>query len=333
MTDEALSTSSPTGTAHEAGSFESDSDIRGEAAAAFAEQSGETASTTPPVDTPSDPSQAPDAARSVDGAEVDETSPLARGPIPYDRHKAVVTNIRNQAEQAEAGWKAKLEPLTWAEKVDRQRAEQALGLLQSLDALADDPQAALAFIARKLGVTQQQLAPQQEQAQDQMPEADIPLEGGGSVYSAAQLQKVLEWRDRQLTRQIDASYGPLKQEAVLSKLHLQARQETGTVLAECRRDWEMFPALEPDIKKLMTDDKSLSLERAYIRAFNGPNGWKKAQAATQQAAEQDRASQLTRKAAAADSVRPGAARPVTPRSDAEKTEREIAAEVFASMSS
>jgi hypothetical protein len=310
----------------------SEPDIRDTAASVFADQSSGDSASAPPADTPSTPVPSPDAATSVDGAaEAVEASTLARGPIPYDRHQAVVTNTRQKVRaEVEGEWKPKYERLSWAESVDAAKAQQAIALQTALESMADDPQTALAFLARKLGVTTDALAaPGPKVDADPAPEPDIPLEDGTQVYSATATRKLLEWQARQLSKQVDASYGPLKHKALLADLRVQAQQQTGQTLAECRKDWELFPALEAEIKQFLIADPSLSLERAYIRAFNGPNGWKKQQAATQQAAEEDRASQLTRKHAASDTLRPGAPRAVTPRSDAEKTPREIAAEVFA----
>ena len=293
------------------------SDTRAIAASVFA---GDTPADPPPAD-PSTAPPAPDAATSI-GEDDDPAyqTLLASGSMPVDRHKAVLTNARNKTRaEVEAAVRQKY---GWVDDLgaDRDRTQQALGLMQALDA---NPEQAIRTIAHALGIN---LTPPPEPEPQGPPPPDVRLEDGSEFYSAAQLTKLHAWKDAQYETKlaaIEKRFTPLIEERHLAQLKDHAKAEATTTLAECRTQWPEFPALEVDIKARMQADPNLSLDRAYIKAF-AAKGLPKIQAAY----ATDRASQLQRKAAAS-SPGPGAARPVTPLRYAERSTRDIAAEVFA----
>lgn len=300
-----------------------DIDTRAIAASVFAAD-GDTATAPPAVD-PSTPPPTPDAATRVDEDDDPEyRTLLASGSMPVDRHKAVLTNARNKT-RAEVEQAARLK-YGWIDdlKIDRPRTEQALGLMQAIDA---NPEQAIRTLAHALGIN---LTPPPVQAPAGPPPPDVKLDDGSEFYSAAQLSKLHAWKDEQFDRkvaavkaEIDQQYKPLIEERHYSKLRDLAAVEATTTLAECRTQWPEFPALETDIKARMMAAPDLTLDRAYILAF-AAKGLPKIQA--QYAT--DRASQLQRKAAASNPG-PGAARPVTPLKYRDRSTRDIAAEVFA----
>jgi hypothetical protein len=244
---------------------------------------------------------------------------LASGSIPVDRHKAVLTNARNKTRaEVEAASRQKY---GWVDdlQVDRTRTEQAIGLMRALDA---NPEQAIRTLAHALGINLTPPPPAEPQGP---PAPDVKLDDGSEFYSAAQLAKLHAWKDAQYDQKLAAleeRYQPLIQDRHLSQLREHATREATTTLAECRAQWPQFPALETDIKARMVADPALSLDRAYIQAFAA-----KGLPALQSAYATDRASQLQRKAAASNPG-PGAARPVTPLRYAERSTRDIAAEVF-----
>jgi hypothetical protein len=240
--------------------------------------------------------------------------------MPVDRHKAVLTNARNKTRaEVEQEYRAKY---GWAETFDRQRAEQGLGILNGLD---KNPEHTLRILAGALGVN---FAPPAAPAEPEgPPPPDVRLDDGSEFYSAKQLAKLHEWKDAQYEKKLQAleqRYQPLVEERHLGQLRQAADREAGTTLAECRAQWPSFGALEGDIKQRMLADPQLNLERAYIQAFAA-----KGLPALQQQHETDRASQLSRKAAAS-SAPPSAPRAVTPLRDRDRSTVDIAREVAAS---
>lgn len=306
-------------------------DTRAIAAGVFAD-SGDVSADPPPAPVPAD-SPTPAAAISD---EFDENDPvyqklLASGSMPVDRHRAVITNTRKKTRaEVEQEYQAKY---GWAEQFDRQRAEHGLGILNGLDRA---PEQTLRNLAQLLGVS---LTPPVATEPEGPPPPDVKLEDGSEFYSAKQLAKLHEWKDKQYEQKLNAleqRYRPLVEERHLAKLDAESKSYAGTTLAECRAQWPQFTALENDIKARMeASDKlakqhgdptlSLSLERAYIQAFA-----QKGLPAIQQQHATDRASQLTRKAAAS-APPPGAPRPVVPLRYNERSTRDIAAEVFANL--
>jgi hypothetical protein len=246
-------------------------------------------------------------------AAAGEAIPPVRGPIPYDRHEAVLTRARREArEEAEKELRGKL---GWAERFDPQETEQGVALARWLKA---DPKSAIDFLTRQLP-TSAPTAPEKPA----MPEPDITLGDGQQFYSAAQAQKLLEWRDEQLETRINGRFGPMLQEAALSKLNAQATTEATQLRQYYHTNFPMFKELEGDIKALCLQHPQLSIEHAYTLVFRD-----KGLAKQREAWESERAGQLARKAAAS-SVPPGAAQPGTPRPNSAKSTIEITREVFA----
>jgi hypothetical protein len=269
-----------------------------------------------PSDTPPDPSLA-QAATQPDGAPEAPGSLPNRGPIPFDRHQAVLTRTRN-----EVGEKARRETLAEfgiAEGLSPEEVRTGVTMLQSLkrggvgflDYLRSqiDPQAAAAPAA------------QQKPAEDPEPEPDIPLADGRFVYSAEQMRARDQWRERQLLKQVDERYGPLRDAHEQQTLTTRRQTEARNLVAEAAK-WPLFDKLRPHVKAIIAAHQGpltqTSLHNAYITAYRDHG-----QKMLRDEWEAERSGQLTRKASAS-TVQPGAPRPSTPRPDSELTTREIA---------
>lgn len=276
----------------------------------------ERAAPAPQAADPSASPSTPAAATSGGDDDAEYQQLLASGSMPVDRHKAVLTNARNKTRaEVEQEYRAKY---GWADSFDRQRAEQALGLLQALD---KNPEHALRTLASALGVNF--APPPPPQAPEGPPAPDVRLDDGSEFYSAKQLQKLHEWKDAQYEQKLqrlEQRYQPLVEERAMTRMREEAQAEAGTTLAECRSSWPSFTALETDIKQRMVADPKLSLERAYIQAFAA-----KGLPAIQAAHQTDRESQLSRKAAAS-AAPPSAPRAVTPLRDRDRSTTDIARE-------
>ncbi len=283
--------------------------IAGETAAVFKQLREK----TPPAGSPpADPTSASpaQAARAPDAAG--EAEPPARGPIPFDRHQAVLTRARREArEEAERELRQKF---GWAERLNPQEAEQGTALIRWLQA---DPEGALSFLQR-----QRQASAPAAPAAPTMPEPDVVLGDGSKFYSAQGVAKLMEWRDQQVEERINGRFGPLLQKVALSELKTQAQAEATQAVQYYRTTFPMFKDLEKDIKALCLKNPNLPIEHAYAIALR-----EKGLPSQRAAWDAERTGQLARKAAAS-SVQPGTPRPATPRSDREKTPKEVAREVF-----
>jgi hypothetical protein len=242
--------------------------------------------------------------------------------MPVDRHKAVLTNARNKTRaEVEQEYRAKY---GWADTFDRRRAESGLGLLDGLDKNAEHT---LRVLAASYGISLAPPAAAAPAEPEGPPPPDVRLDDGSEFYSAKQLAKLNEWQQQQYDKKIAAienRFKPFLEKQQLTELREHANAEASTTLAECRAEWASFTMLEGDIKQRMMADPNLTLERAYIRAYAA-----KGLPALQQQHETDRASQLSRKAAAS-SAPPSAPRAVTPLRDRDRSTVDIAREVAAS---
>jgi hypothetical protein len=318
---DSVSTASSDPVSSSPASESSPQDTRSIAESVFAD-SGEPPAAPPAANVSAD---APPPAAATSDA-FDENDPiylklLASGSMPVDRHQAAMTNARNKAQQkVEQEFRAKY---GWADTFDRQRAEHGLGILNGLE---KDAATTLRNLSTLLGVD---LTPQAPKEPEGPPPPDVKLDDGSEFYSAAQLSKLRAWQDAQYDKKLQAleeRWKPIEQERHLAKLEKVAKAEAGDILSRYRATRKHFAALEPDIKALMLADPTLDLPDAYSLALETkliPQ--QQAQATT------DRASQLQRKAAAS-MPGPGAARPVTPLRDRDRSTRDIVAEEFARMS-
>lgn len=182
----------------------------------------------------------------------------ADGPIPLDRHKAVLENARKEArESAEKELKQKY---GWAERYDAQTVEQASRLYQWLQT---DPVQFRAFLDQQLQQTQPPV--------EEPPAPDLKAEDGTPVYSAPQLQKLLDWQQRQFQQQMqqrfDQEVKPMQQAHELERLDRSAKASATSMLSEARQNWPRFGALEKTIKQIMVNNPTASLHDAYIAAF------------------------------------------------------------------
>lgn len=286
-----------------------------------AELLGETGapSAAPQAPDPAQPSQPTAAISGEDDADYQNL--LASGSsIPLDRHKAVLTNARNKARaEVERELQAKY---AWADQMDRTRAEQAMGLMQALDR---NPEVTLRTLAGAMGINFAPPAP--PPPPEEAPPPDVKLDDGSEFYSAGQLAKLNAWQQKQFQQQFDQKlsevtqrYEPWVRRMVQADMQQNATAQATATLAECRAQWPSFPQLEKDIHARMTANPQLSLEHAYIQAFAA-----KGLPAIQQQYETDRASQLSRKAAAS-APPPGAPTAVTPLRDRDRSSSDIARE-------
>jgi len=285
-----------------------DTAVATDAASVFRELQAAKSDGTPP-DTPPDPSLA-QAATQPDGTSEAPGSLPNTGAIPLDRHKAVVTNTRRKA-LAEYGIEETTQPK------DVSTAVSLYGWLQK------DPRGFVRMVQSQLGedATAPAAAPTAKPVEDVEPKADIPLTDGRATFSEERLREWQQWHARQLTKQFDEKYGPIRDEHELNKLTTARKAEATHLVTQAAEQWPRFAQLKPHIKKIIANHKGpmtpTALYDAYIAA-DREHGEKILRAQW----DAERSGQLTRKASAS-TVQPGAPRPSTPRPDSELTTRDI----------
>lgn len=295
-----------------------DTAVATDARSVFRELQGAKSEGTPP-DTPPDPSNA-QAAIQPDGSPEAPGSLPTNGAIPLDRHKAVMTSTRRRALE-EFG----IEETVQADgsRVPSIKPDEVKTAVNLLRWLQKDPRGLVRMVQGQLGedAPASAAAPPPKPAEDPEPEPDVPLQDGRFVYSAAQLRKRDEWRERKLMAQFDEKYGPIRDEHELNKLKATHTSEARSLVQQATANWPRFAQLKPHIAKIIASHQgpltNTSLYDAYIAA-DREHGEPLLRAKW----DAERSGQLTRKASAS-TVQPGAPRPSTPRPDSELTTRDI----------
>lgn len=182
----------------------------------------------------------PEAATSAPAVVVDEINDPGWGQIPQSRRQTILDNARKKARaERETELNQEWETKTgWAKDIDPQEAAivrewyrrgntDPVGLVTDLyQRVQNDPvhgQRLRSEAARILGSQRTTAQP----AEDVMPPPDIPTDtsnGQPVVYSAQQLQKLLEWQDRRSEERLKKELAPYQQDR-------QTRQQTEELLA------------------------------------------------------------------------------------------------------
>lgn len=142
------------------------------------------------------------------------------GSIPVPRVRKILENARAKGR---AEVEQQLQALAWAKEVDRAQAEEALRVYQFANSnpvefyravterLRSDP----GLRAEVERIWQPAQQPAAEPKSDR-PEPDVLLEDGRLVYSANQMEKLLEWKERLIEGQISQRLEPLEKERKLT---------------------------------------------------------------------------------------------------------------------
>jgi len=208
-------------------------------------------SDAPSASTPSE-SPTPAPATEAPTTEATPSDAAPAGPIPYDRHKAILERTRDEVRsQAE---KALRDKLGWAERYQPDEVEQASRLYQWM---RQDPNGYLAYL-------QGQMATQKP---EEPPSPDLKAEDGTPVYSAPQMQKLLDWKTKQLQQQMEQTYGPIAKQVQAQAMHQQMYSEAARTLQTARESWPLFTDLEPKIKAWMLEHPDADLRDAYIQVY------------------------------------------------------------------
>lgn len=201
-----------------------------------------------PSDSPADPVDA--APQPSDTGVVPTEKP--RGPIPYDRHEAVLNNVRKEYE--------------WVnEHGDAQSVQRKLAILRRAEqdpaGFARDFMAAARLDPQALfGPPPAAPTPVQAEA---APEPDILLENGQLSYSHERLNQLLEWKERQIEQRVQQSLAPIQQRVAIADMQEQAAVRARSELAQAE-SWPGFVEAKQELRQFLVNNPTATLRDAYI---------------------------------------------------------------------
>ena len=134
--------------------------------------------------------------------------PEPKGPIPFDRHEAILKNARVKTEQ-DVLQRVQQQYGPHVELGSRIQQDPVGTVVQLVNELSSHPQYAtevISALARTLGARRGQSAAEEE------PQADlVTADGQTHVYSAEQQAKREQWLQRQWLKQVEERLSPLQQ--------------------------------------------------------------------------------------------------------------------------
>lgn len=190
-------------------------------------------------------------------------APVARrGPIPYDRHTAVLTKQRKESEARLAELQRQLDELAWAREEGARESITALELAEKnpqlfFDTLVADPRYAAILAARSAPAPVAEPVTPKAPASAERPAPD--LDGG---YSEQGLQALLDWQSAQTAAQVEAKFQKLFEEKFkdveplvnnhkASVVWEEARERQRGVLENARKNWPLFKENEAAIREVL----------------------------------------------------------------------------------
>lgn len=224
--------------------------------------------------------------------------------IPYSRVKKIVSKAENDAKEAlkkqlESEFNPKLS--TFETKI-KTYEDQLAKVAQFEQVLEKDPQTFLGMLAQhptykpffdeinQLVAAQQQAPVQgaqqggmvrdpqtgrfvqqtQAPAADAMPQPDKQYADGSVGYSEQGLAALLEWNARnvenRVTQRIEQRYAPIEQDWQTQRRIAEMTPHVERQIAEART-WDRFTELEPEVIQLLKTNPQMSLDRAYMQAY------------------------------------------------------------------
>lgn len=195
--------------------------------------------------------------------------------IPYSRVKDMVAKAQAKAstpyqtqlkefESKVSAYESRLQDVARFEKIMVDDPGQFLQMLAKIPAYRQIFES-LQFKEQPQAATAAQTQAQQP-AGDGMPGPDITDAAGNQVYSLEGLQKLMDWRDKQVesrvTKQLESRYKPIESA-------WQQQQYLQTVIPQIQaqiadaRTWPQFKENEAEIVKVLQANPQASLEGAY----------------------------------------------------------------------
>jgi hypothetical protein len=247
------------------------------------------------------------------------------GRIPLDRHKAVLTRHRREAETRQKELEAKLEGY---KKYDDPVVGQKLAVAELIESnpelllqvLRQDERYAKLLTPAQAAVVAE--VAKEQAADDARPEPDLQTPDGMLIYSDKAQAKLDEWRERQFEKKLQAEFekrlSPIEKERQEREKQVQSErlwqeslQTQRQVLTDARANWELFKESEGEIKAMLAKpgNERMSLERAYQLVVMPKIK------ADRESIRKDLIAEMNKATPQSTSLRPGAQSTVPPKTD------------------
>lgn len=274
--------------------------------------------------------ETPPADSNTSTQESTESNQEPQGPVPLERHKAILDPLRKQVDELTQKYE-RLKAFEQADPAEYENYKSAMELARTNPAEYLRRMEA-AFRANPTYAHYFQSSPQQPQTQqppaDPKPLPDVLLEDGSKVYSDAQMEKMLEWRDRQTEQRRQA------ERAAEAETHTRSQNTAREVFTEYQ-DKPGFKENMKEIADLMESDGRVTLDSAYNRIVVPK--LLKAQEDLDKAARADERrkvlEELKNKGPAGDTAKPSGSQTTEPKSYRGMSTAEIMADVANELSS
>lgn len=208
--------------------------------------------------------------------------------IPYSRVKKIVANAEKAAEtRAREALKQELEGsytprITEFETKVRDYEGRLEKMAHFENMLENDPREFLGrlskvpaykeffeFVERAAGQMGSE-TPAQAQPGSDMPQPDVQQPDGSAIYSMEGLQALLKWQsdqtEQRTVKQLEERYRPIEQKWQSDQEFARMVPIVEKQIAEART-WDKFNELEPKITEIIKNDRSATIEKAYMKAY------------------------------------------------------------------
>jgi hypothetical protein len=217
------------------------------------------------------PEAEPEEGQTPEEAEASEltAAELAGKMIPVSRHKAVLTRTRNELQQAQ-------QQLAHYTSEDVQNRLQAVEIADTnpelfVDVLLSDERY-LPILRAKLGAEPSPTgaakpAEAAAAAPTGRPEADVLLPDGNVGYSAAAMQRLIDFEKTQQQQHFESMlndrFRPLDEQAQAQRALADATRRQTQVVQDAEANWPQFKENKQAIRDYLVANKQASLEEAY----------------------------------------------------------------------
>jgi hypothetical protein len=220
---------------------------------------GETAPPPPVASTPEATTPAPATTEPPTDQTAAEPAP---GPIPLDRHKAILENARTEAAK-EAETKFQQQYANELQFVQAWRADPIGAFRQMFAEMRANPQLR-PYLASMVGseLAASRRAAQQPQA-DAEPEADLQLQDGTLVYSAPQQKAWQQWHAKQLRQEMTKELAPAMQIAQREQFRQQQEQAVSMAMDGYKpyvEELKAMPGFSDHAKEIVARQQALFKE-------------------------------------------------------------------------
>jgi hypothetical protein len=210
------------------------------------------ASAPPPAAAPEQPPQT-----ETPPAETAQAVDTKKGPLPYERHEAILKNARRDTEaQVTQRFQQQYGPhVELGNRIQADPVGTVVGLIQGLASHPEHGQAVISALARTLGGRRGQAA------SDQEPQADLQSPDGTQVYSAERLAQIRAYDRQQILKEVDSRLEPLQSR---EQQRVAAEKQSAEVTAANER---MAKVLEPYKQALPDFEKHKPALREKSREY------------------------------------------------------------------